>query len=116
MKPLGREPTLWLQALAAVLGLVVTFGWDQLTAEQAALWVAAGTAVVAAVNAALVRPVAPVAFTGLVAAVAALAAAYGFGATQEQVGMVQGIVVAVLALLTRMQVEPKPSAPVLTAR
>lgn len=107
MRIFGREPTLWLQAIAAVLGLAVTFGLDGLSAEQAALWVAALTALVAAVNAALVRPVAPVAFTGLVAAVAALAAAYGLDATAEQVGMVQAVVVAVLALLTRAQVEPK---------
>lgn len=108
MRILGREPTLYLQAIAAVLGLAMTFGWDKLTAEQAALWVAMLTAVVTAVNAALVRPVAPVAFTGLVAATASLVAAYGFDVTQEQVGGVQTVVIAVLALLTRVQVTPVP--------
>jgi ABC-type enterochelin transport system permease subunit len=106
MRIFGREPTLWLQALAAVLGLLVTFGLTGLSAEQAAFWVAVVTAVVTAINAALVRPIAPIAFTGLVAAVATLAAAYGFAASQEQVGMVQGIVISVLALLARHQVTP----------
>lgn len=106
MRIFGREPTLWLQFIAAVAALLVTFEWDGLSAEQAALWVAALTAVVAAVNAALVRPVAPVAFTGLVAAVAALAVGYGLDVTAEQVGMVQAVTVAGLALLVRDQVTP----------
>lgn len=106
MKLFGREPTLVIQAVSALLGVVVTFGMDGLSATQAAAIVAALTAVTAAINAALVRPVAPAAFTGLVTAVAVLVAAYGLEVSQETVGAVQVAVVGVLALLTRTQVTP----------
>ncbi|GIJ10720.1 hypothetical protein ACFFMR_18820 [Micromonospora andamanensis] len=106
MKIFGREPTLWIQALSAFLGVAVTFGVPGLSATQAAAIVAATSAVFAAINAALVRPVAPAAFTGLVTAFAVLVAAYGLDVSQETVGAVQLTVVAVLALLTRTQVTP----------
>ncbi|WP_371409722.1 hypothetical protein OG423_14045 [Micromonospora zamorensis] len=106
MKLFGREPTLVIQAISALLGVVVTFGIDGLSAIQAAAIVAALTAVTTAINAALVRPVAPAAFTGLVTAVAVLVAAYGLEVSQETVGAVQVAVVGVLALLTRNQVTP----------
>ncbi|MEV1331112.1 hypothetical protein AB0J20_16220 [Micromonospora costi] len=106
MKLFGREPTLWIQAIAALLGVFVTFGLPGLSATQAAAIVAALTAAAAAVNAALVRPVAPAAFTGLVTAVAVLVAAYGLNVSQETVGAVQVAVVGFLALLTRNQVTP----------
>ncbi|GAB3856523.1 hypothetical protein GCM10029963_53040 [Micromonospora andamanensis] len=106
MKIFGREPTLWIQALSAMLGVLVTFGVPGLSATQAAAIVAAVSAVFAAINAALVRPVAPAAFTGLVTAFAVLVAAYGLDVSQETVGAVQLTVVAVLALLTRTQVTP----------
>lgn len=106
MKLFGREPTLYIQALSAMLGVFVTFGVDGLSATQAAAIVAVLSAVLAAVNAAMVRPVAPAAFTGLVTAVAVLVAAYGMEVSQETVGAVQVAVVGVLALLTRNQVTP----------
>lgn len=106
MKLFGREPTLYIQALSAMLGVFVTFGVDGLSATQAAAIVAVLSAVLAAVNAAMVRPVAPAAFTGLVTAVAVLVAAYGLEVSQETVGAVQVAVVGVLALLTRNQVTP----------
>jgi hypothetical protein len=101
-----REPTLYLQALSALLGIGVAICLPALSAEQAALIVAAASAIIGAVNGAITRPVAPAAFTGLVGAVAALAAAYGFEASQEVVGAVQAAVVTLLALLTRVQVTP----------
>ncbi|WP_047892145.1 hypothetical protein [Micromonospora sp. RV43] len=107
MTTFGREPTLYIQALSALLGVLVTFGIDGLSAEQSAAIIAVLSAVLAAVNATLVRPVAPAAFTGLVTAVAVLVAAYGLDVSQETVGAVQVAVVGVLALLTRNQVTPK---------
>ncbi|MEU5946325.1 hypothetical protein ABZ793_12275 [Micromonospora sp. NPDC047465] len=106
MKIFGREPTLYIQALSALLGVFVTFGLPGLSATQAAAIVAALTAVTTAVNAAMVRPVAPAAFTGVVTALAVLVAAYGLEVSQETVGAVQVAVVGVLALLTRTQVTP----------
>ena len=107
MKLFGREPTLYIQAISALLGVAVTFGIDGLSAEQSAAIIAVLSAVLAAVNATMVRPVAPAAFTGLVTAVAVLVAAYGLDVSQETVGAVQVAVVGVLALLTRNQVTPK---------
>ena len=106
MPRFNREPTLYLQALSALLGIGVALGLPQLSATQAALIVAAVSAILGAINGAITRPVAPAAFTGLVGAVAALVAAYGFEVPQEVVGAVQAAVVTVLALLTRVQVTP----------
>lgn len=107
---LGREPTLWIQLATAVLGFGVTFGWDSLNAKQAAAIVAILTAILGAINAALVRPVAPPAFAAVVTAGATLLAAYGLEMGQERIGMVQLMVIAGLALLTRVQVSPKVPA------
>lgn len=107
MRGLVREPTLLLQVAGAALALLVSFKFDQLSAEQAALIVAAISAVIGAFNAAVVRPIAPAAFTGLAGAAFALLAAYGFSVSQETVGAVQALVVTVLALVTRVQVTPR---------
>jgi len=101
-----REPTLLLQAVSALLAVLVTFQFDGLSAKQAALIVAALSAVIGAVNAVTVRPIAPAAFTGLVAAGAALLTGYGLEFSQELVGSTQVLVVTLLALVTRVSVTP----------
>lgn len=101
-----REPTLYVQALGALLALLVTFQLDWLTAEQAALVLALVTAVVTAVNAWKVRPISPAVFTGVVTAGAALLGAYGLDFSQERVGAVSVVVQMLLTLLTRVQVTP----------
>lgn len=106
MKIFGREPTLVLQSVSALLTVFVAFGIPGLSAEQAALVIAALTAVIGVINAVAVRPIAPAAFVGLVGAVAALLAAYGLEASQEVVGSVSAAVVAALALFLRGQVTP----------
>lgn len=107
MKIFGREPTLVLQAISALLAILVSVGIPGLSAEQAALIIAALSAVIGGVNAVLVRPIAPAAFTGLVAAAFSLFAGYGLDVSQGTVGAIQVAVVTVLALLTRGQVTPK---------
>lgn len=106
MKIFGREPTLILQAVSALLSIFVAVGMPGLTAEQAALVVAAISAVFGVVNALAVKPVAPAAFIGLVGAVAALVTGYGLEVSQELVGAISASVVTILALLTRVQVTP----------
>lgn len=103
---LSREPTLILGAIGAALSLVVSLGFDWLTAEQAALIIAVLNGVLGVANAVAVRPIAPAAFTYLVGATAALAAAYGLEVGQETVGAVNGLVLALLMLLARGQVTP----------
>jgi hypothetical protein len=100
------EPTIVLQTLSAMLALVVTFGLPWLTAEQAGLIVAAVAAVIGVWNAVKVRPIAPAAFQAAVTAGAALLTTYGFHLTQERIGAVQVLIVALVALLTRVQVSP----------
>jgi hypothetical protein len=112
MRIFGREPVVVLNALAAILGLVVSLGVTSLTAEQAGVIVAAVSAVFGALAAAMTRPVAPQAFTALVAAGATAVAAFGYEVSQETVGAINVLVLAGLTLLTRTQVTPsKPSAP-----
>jgi pilus assembly protein TadC len=106
VKIFGREPTLILQSLSALLSVLVAFGLPNLSAEQAALIVAALSAGIGVANGLAVRPIAPAAFVGLVGAVAALLAGYGLEASQEVVGSVSAAVVSALALLTRGQVTP----------
>lgn len=109
-KILGREPTLWIAALAAVITLVATFNVPGLSAEQAALWIVVINAALGVINALLVRPVSPAAFTYLVSALAAVAVAYGLDVTEEQVGMVNTVVLTALALILRGQVSPQQTA------
>lgn len=105
MKVFGYEPAVILNALSAVLGLVVTLNVG-MTGEQAGLIVGLGGAVITAIAAAMTRPIAPQAFTALVAAVASLLAAYHFDVSPAVVGSVNGLVLAVLTLLVRHQVTP----------
>jgi hypothetical protein len=113
MKVFGREPVVVLNALSALLGLVVSLGVTSLTAEQAGAIVGVATAILGAVAAAMTRPVAPQAFTAVVASGAVLVAAFGYEVSQGTIGAVNGLVLAALTLLTRQQVAPsKPDAPV----
>ncbi|MFE7754331.1 hypothetical protein [Streptomyces sp. NPDC057429] len=112
MKIFGREPALWLNSLAAVLGLVVTFNVG-LSAEQAG-WLVAGTsAVLGAIAAALTRPIAVQAFTAAVATVASAVGAFGFEVAPTTTAAINGTILAVLMFITRGQVTPiTPPAPV----
>jgi hypothetical protein len=103
---LGREPALWIGFVAAVLGVLVTFNIDGLSPEQAALWVAVLHAAAGVVTAILTRPIAPGAFTAAVTALAALALGYGLQVTPELVGLLNGAMLALLALVTRGEVSP----------
>ena len=112
MKLFGREPVVVLNCLSAVLGLIVSLGFTGLTADQAGAIVAAVSAILGAIAAALTRPIAPQAFTAVVAAGAVLVAAFGYDVSQGTIGAINTLVLAGLTLLTRAQVTPSsPSAP-----
>jgi hypothetical protein len=111
MKIFGREPVTALNALSAVLGLIVSLGVTPLTADMAGGIVAFVTAVLGAAAAAMTRPVAPQAFTTVVAAGAVLVGTFGFDVSQPVVGAINGAVLALLTLLTRVQVTPTSPAP-----
>lgn len=110
MKLFGREPTLWLAVISSLIVLAGTFGLRWLDGAQAGLLVAAINAVAAAITAYAVRPVSPAIFTYAIGALVALAASYGLEVTNEQLATLNGVVVPVLALLTRGQVSPAETA------
>jgi hypothetical protein len=106
MKIFNREPVAVLNALSAVLGLIVSLGVTPLTPAMAGGIVAFVTAVLGAAAAAMTRPIAPQAFTTVVAAGAVLVGTFGFDVSQATVGAINGVVLAGLTLLTRVQVTP----------
>lgn len=106
MRVFGREPTLWLSVISSLIVLVGTFGFKWLDGAQAGLLVAAINGGAAAVNAYAVRPITPTTFTYLIGALVALAASYGLNVTNEQLAMLNGTVVPILALMSRGQVSP----------
>lgn len=112
MKIFGREPVVVLNTLAAILGLIVSIGVTPLTAEVAGAIVGIATAILGAIAAAMTRPIAPQAFTTVVAAGAVLVGTFGYEVSQETVGAINTVVLALLTLLTRVQVSPaSPSVP-----
>ncbi|NEA52443.1 hypothetical protein G3I35_40795 [Streptomyces sp. SID10815] len=106
MKIFGREPIVVLNTLSAVLGLIVSLGVTSLSAEQAGAIVAAVSAILGGIAAALTRPIAPQAFTAIVAAGATAVAAFGYDVSQTTIGAINTLVLATLTLLTRAQVTP----------
>ena len=113
MKIFGREPVVVLNALSAALGLVVALGITGLTDEMAGGIVGFATGILGAIAAAMTRPIAPQAFTAVTAAGASLVATFGYEASPATVAAINGVILAVLTLLTRVQVSPsKPDAPV----
>lgn len=108
MKPFtifGREPALIIGALSAALSLLVTLGVG-LTTNQAGGWVAVISGVFAVITAIHTRPIAPAAFTGLATVTASLLGAYHFHVAPGTLVAVNGVIIAVLTLLTRGQVAP----------
>jgi hypothetical protein len=111
MKLFGREWTLWTAAIAGLLQFFVGFGWDSLSAGQAA-WINTAIGAVAGIVVAVkTRPVAPQAFTYALTSLAGLLAAYGMDLSQTMVTDANLLVLAFLALLTRAQVSPTSDAP-----
>jgi hypothetical protein len=110
MKIFGREPTLWLAVIYAVLTVIGTGGLANFSGQQAQLTNAAIAALVGAVNAYAVRPISPVSFTYAIACLAQLGAAYGVQIPESTLTAINGLVVPALALLSRGQVSPAETA------
>lgn len=117
MKIFGREPTVYITFIGAVLAYLVTYNIDGLSTVQAAAVMSALSAIVALVNAIVVRPVTPAVVNGAVVALTGLVVAYGFNVTPEQVAALQAIGLAALGLFAvRPQVVPaRPSDPIVNA-
>lgn len=110
MKIFGREPTLWIAFINAVIMIIGTVGLQAISIEQAGLFVVVVNTVFAAVNALAVRPISPVTFTYAIGAVVALLGSYGLHLPTETVAGINMAVVPILALLARGQVTPTDTA------
>lgn len=110
MKIFGREPTLWIALISALIPIAGSVGLHWLSGQQAALIVVAVNAVALAINAYAVRPISPVAFTYAVGAIVAVLGAYGLNLPIETVAAINFAVVPILALLSRGQVSPEDTA------
>lgn len=107
VKILGREPALIIGLIGAVVATLAATGVSFLSASQAA---AATAAIAALIIAATTRPVAPALFTGAWTAAVALFAEYQLDLSDELVGAVSGLILAVFAFVTREQVSPQATA------
>lgn len=105
----GREPALIIQAVGAVLTLLVAFQLPHLTVATAAYITAALTALASTITGLYVRPWQPSVFGGLIGATATLLAAFGWHFSQQQVGSFTVLVALLMALVTRAQQTPSDS-------
>lgn len=105
-KILGREPTLWIGAITAVVNFLVGFQLDGLSPVQAA-WISSFVSAAGALFVALqTRPIAPNVFSYVISVAAGLMGAYGLNMSQEMVTSVQGLVLMLFVLVSRGQVSP----------
>lgn len=109
VKIFGREPTLWISLIGAVVTWVASAGFDWLNAGQAVAVVALATA---SITAATTRPIEPALFVGIITAGGAMLAEYGTNLSQESIGALGTVVIAVFALFgVRPQVSPVEPSP-----
>lgn len=100
----GREPSLWLGLIGALITWGVSLGLDWLNAGQATAIVTFITGLVIALT---TRPIAPPLFVGAVAAGAAMFGEYGLHWSDAAVTGLGAIILAGFALLgIRPQVTP----------
>lgn len=114
MRIFGREPSVYITFIGAVLAYLVTYNIDGLSEIQAMAVMSALGAIVALVNAIVVRPVTPAVVNGAVTALIGVGVVYGWDVTAEQIAGIQAISIAALGFFAvRPQVSPKgPNAPV----
>lgn len=105
-----RDPSLYITAIAAVLGVGVSLGLRGLDAHQAGAIMAVITAAGGVWTAVHTRPVAPSLFTAFLGALALLLAAYQVDISQEVLSAVQVAVSSLVGILTWQSVSPKDSA------
>lgn len=109
MRIFGFEPAVIAYAVNAAVALLVAYGLDLSQSQVEAIAVIT-TAILAAVAAAMTRPVVVSAITGAVATALAAIAAFGLTLNTEQIGATVTALSIVLALLLRQNVSPAPAA------
>lgn len=107
----GREPALVIQGVAAVLAVLVAWGFPGLTDSTAGAIIAVLVALAACLTAAQVRPWAPSIFGGLITTGLALLSSYGLHYPQTRTALLTAAAAAGVALLTRPQQTPTAAPP-----
>lgn len=107
MRIFGREPTVVLQSISALLSILVVLGPEIVSPDQQPLVVAFIGAVFGLLTAVATRPWAPGAFIALATSGAALVTGYGIDLDPRLVGAIVAALPLVLALQTRAQVTPR---------
>lgn len=106
----AREPAAWAAIFIAVLTAGATIPNPLISEAQLPLWVAGVDAVLAALVAWKVKPIAPATVTAVISAVAVLAAGYHAPVNHQLIAAVNAFVVpAVLGLIARSQQTPTAS-------
>lgn len=111
-----RDPSIYIAAIAAVLGVFVSLGLKGLSAEQAALIMATITAAGGVWTAFHTRPIPPSIFTSFLGAAALLLAAYDLNVSQEFLAAVQVAVSSLVGILTWQSVSPTASPAAVRSR
>lgn len=106
MKIFGREPAIYIGAIEAIIALLVTFNFSGLSNAQAGVIVALVVAIGGLVTAFATKDALLAAITGVVKAALIVGVAYGLHISQEQMGLVLGIVAALGAAYVRTQTAP----------
>jgi hypothetical protein len=104
-----RDPSLYIAAIAAILGVFVSLGFKSLTAEQAGLIMGAITAAGGVWTAIHTRPIPPSIFTSFLGAGALVLVSYGFNLSPDVLAAVQVAVSSLVGILTWQSVSPTGS-------
>ncbi len=106
MKILGREPVVWLGAIAACLAVVVTIPEVGLSAEAAGWIMTIVSGVFAAAEAIMTKPFVVTALTGAVRTILTGFMFFNLPISEETSGMLVGAMNAVLMLVLANSVTP----------
>lgn len=108
MRIFGYEPAAIAYAVNALVAMLVAWGLD-LTQDQVAAVSTITTAILAAVVAAMTRPVVVSTITGAAATVLTAFVAFGLHLSADQISTAVTVGSIVLALLLRANVSPAPA-------
>jgi hypothetical protein len=105
----GREPTIWLGVIEALLATITAFGlgtrWG-LTQDTYGIWVVLLAAIFGVLTAWLTKDTMLGVVLGLVKAIIAFIAIYGLSLTDQQTGAVIALTPLLLSLFQRTQTSP----------
>jgi hypothetical protein len=112
-KLLGREIALWIGVIGALVNTFVS-RWLEWSPENTALVLSAITALLSVLAAIGTRPFPVPLLSGALVAILTTAAGFGLNVSAEEIGMMNGTLLAIMSFLTSQRVSPEPSIDPLT--